>query len=158
MSKAKAYRQPDVQLLSVEKQAVEDLVPAMLEAVASEPIVSTAPVLVANVAKAPVRKPIYTLLINDQLAMVGDSKVPTGSWYCVFVDFERSLMHGPYPLIVPTSKGVTVLSGYLDISNAKAVASKLYADYSKLNWKEPISPLYLQDNVHKFMSTVLYVD
>jgi hypothetical protein len=160
MSKAKAYRQPDVQLLSVEKQAVEELVPASSEPVVSEPIVSTAPV-VANVVaalKPTPKQPMYTLLVNDQLALVGESKVPTGSWYAVFVDLEHSKIHGPYPLLVKTSKGFTVLTGYLNIDNAKSVAHHLYDTYAKANWKEVHSPLYLADGQHKFMSTVLYVD
>jgi hypothetical protein len=154
MSKKQAYRQPDeATLMSVEKQAVVELDPTT-EPVVAQPIVSTPAVLPAKREK----QPVYTLLINDQLAVIGEGKVPTGSWYCAFCDLQNGNMHGPYPLLVKTSKGQTVLSGYVTIDNAKSVASMLYQEYSRNNWKEPVSPLFLEDAVHKFMSTVLYVD
>ena len=103
------------------------------------------------------RIPIYTLFLNDQVATVGTGRVPTGSWYCVFADLERSEFHGPYPLLVKTSKAFTVLTGYCSVDNLKAIASKMFTDFRKIGWKEKPSPVYLQDD-HKFMSATLWVE
>ncbi len=128
------------------------------EPLPDSPSTPAAPAEVAVQAKPQdVRKPIYTLFINDEVAAVGTGRVPTGAWYAVYADLEHSEFHGPYPLLVKTNKGTTVLTGYCSVDNLKGIASKMYTDLSRAKWAEKPSPVYLQDD-HKMMSAMLWVE
>jgi hypothetical protein len=153
MSKSKYRQSDDPELVSVEKQAAVEADQPAVEAPVPQPIVATSPVVAQPVKKTP----MYVLFINDEVVRVGTGKAPNGSWYALYIDLSTGKAYGPFPMLVKTSKGVSVLTGFVLIENLVSMARPMLVTLSKGGWKEPISPVHLEDCEHKFMSSVIYL-
>jgi hypothetical protein len=149
---------------SVSENLLEELVQPEVHEVADVVVIKQPDVVIQpDPVLAKPRTSLYVLFINDQylpLVSVDGStqKVPSGDWYCLYVNWDKPEVHGPFPFLVPSNKGQQTLTGFIQEEVLRSYAITMYKNYAKDGWREPTSPVDTTGGWNKIMSAKLFVD